>query len=124
MAGMRDRLIHDYFGVDYEIVWDVVQNHMSELQRQIAAILEAQRATAPIAQEAQAVERTEGTSTFEAAVRPHLIRHASTGILSAGRTMTSTTSATRPKKPSAVLGSASVLAAACLGSKGGAGPQR
>ena len=23
MAGMRDRLIHAYFGVDYEIVWDV-----------------------------------------------------------------------------------------------------
>lgn len=23
---MRDRLIHDYFGVDYEIVWDVVEN--------------------------------------------------------------------------------------------------
>ena len=28
MAGMRDRLIHDHFGVDYEIVWDVVQNHI------------------------------------------------------------------------------------------------
>ena len=24
MAGMRDRLIHGYFGVDYELVWDVV----------------------------------------------------------------------------------------------------
>jgi len=41
MGGMRDRLIHDYFGVDYEIVWDVVENRIPELRRQIATILEA-----------------------------------------------------------------------------------
>lgn len=26
MAGMRDRLIHDYIGVNYTIVWDVMKN--------------------------------------------------------------------------------------------------
>ena len=41
MAGMRDRLIHDYFGVDYELVWDVVRNHIPVLRGQIASIIEA-----------------------------------------------------------------------------------
>jgi uncharacterized protein with HEPN domain len=41
MSGMRDRLIHDYFGVDYELVWDVVQNRIRELRHQIALMLEA-----------------------------------------------------------------------------------
>jgi uncharacterized protein with HEPN domain len=39
MAGMRDRLIHHYFGVDYEIVWDVVTNEIPKLKLQIEQLL-------------------------------------------------------------------------------------
>jgi uncharacterized protein with HEPN domain len=39
MAGMRDRLIHGYFGVDYDIVWDVVRNKIPALQREVEHIL-------------------------------------------------------------------------------------
>jgi uncharacterized protein with HEPN domain len=39
MAGMRDRLIHGYFSVDYDIVWDVVTNHISPLHAAVEAIL-------------------------------------------------------------------------------------
>ena len=39
MAGMRDRLIHDYMGINYSIVWDVVRNKIPEPETQIAAAI-------------------------------------------------------------------------------------
>jgi uncharacterized protein with HEPN domain len=39
MMGMRNRLIHDYFGVDHDLVWDVVQRRIPALRAQLAAIL-------------------------------------------------------------------------------------
>lgn len=40
MAGMRDKLIHDYEGVDVERVWLVLQSNLPELLRAITAVLE------------------------------------------------------------------------------------
>ena len=39
MAGMRDRLIHDYIGVNYSIVWDVFNNKIPELYEQIQSVI-------------------------------------------------------------------------------------
>jgi uncharacterized protein with HEPN domain len=41
MAGMRDRLIHDYIGVNYSIVWDVFKNKIPELYNQIQDVFKA-----------------------------------------------------------------------------------
>lgn len=39
MAGMPDRLIHDYIGVNYSIVWDVMKNKIPEIQKEISELL-------------------------------------------------------------------------------------
>lgn len=40
MAGMRDRLIHGYFGVDYELVWDVAVSKLPLLRDQLVDLLD------------------------------------------------------------------------------------
>ena len=40
MAGMRDRLIHAYFSVDWEIVWDVLTHEIPAQKPLIRALLD------------------------------------------------------------------------------------
>jgi uncharacterized protein with HEPN domain len=39
VAGLRDVLAHEYFGVDDEVIWDVVKNKLAELVAQLEKIL-------------------------------------------------------------------------------------
>ncbi len=41
IAGLRDRLIHHYFEVDWEIVWDVVTVRLPSLEEKLVAIIDS-----------------------------------------------------------------------------------
>ena len=35
IAGTRDKLIHDYFGVNVDIVWDIIKNDIPQLKKKL-----------------------------------------------------------------------------------------
>lgn len=41
LAAMRDKLIHQYFGINWVIVWDVIENHLPVLQSDIGKLVTA-----------------------------------------------------------------------------------
>ena len=44
VAGFRDTLIHGYFGIDLEILWDIIVHKIPVLQKEIAAIIAHEKA--------------------------------------------------------------------------------
>lgn len=40
IRGFRNRIVHDYMGIDYEIVWEIVVNDLDDLQIQIQKIID------------------------------------------------------------------------------------
>jgi uncharacterized protein with HEPN domain len=36
---MRNIVAHNYFGVDPEEIWDIIQNHLSKLEMQISGVI-------------------------------------------------------------------------------------
>src|SRR5690606_15040779 len=43
MYYLRNRVSHEYFGIDYEVIWEVVTNYLPDNKFQIDQILDAER---------------------------------------------------------------------------------
>ena len=38
IAGLRNRIVHDYFGLDLEIIWEIIQHDLPELEKKVRAL--------------------------------------------------------------------------------------
>lgn len=43
MAGTRDKLIHDYFGVNYDILWNIAKSELPAILEEIEKLIVTQR---------------------------------------------------------------------------------
>lgn len=43
IAGMRDKLIHHYFGVDWAMVWIVLENKIPQLRNDVETLIEERK---------------------------------------------------------------------------------
>lgn len=41
MAGMRDKLIHFYFGLDHQLVWKTVTERLPQVKQEIEKVLQS-----------------------------------------------------------------------------------
>ncbi|MDO8672914.1 MAG: DUF86 domain-containing protein [Dehalococcoidia bacterium] len=40
IAGLRNRIVHEYFGVDSELVWEIVRTNLPELKKSLEGLLD------------------------------------------------------------------------------------
>ena len=40
IAGLRDIIAHEYFGIDNDILWDIIQNKVGSLQEEVRKLMD------------------------------------------------------------------------------------
>ena len=45
IRGFRNRIVHDYFGIDYEIVWEIIETYLDELINWLGTLIDSNKAT-------------------------------------------------------------------------------
>jgi len=45
IRGFRNRIVHDYFGIDYRIVWEIIESYLDDLIIKLESIIDELSAT-------------------------------------------------------------------------------